>query len=850
MHNQRHNVQLDDIMASFPDDDTDKIIPNKRYYRRATISSGVRQEKGKIMRRSSSCDSGILRNFRSTISESSHQNQRSRHVSWGTPNILNPGLPRTQTLQNNNDWGAEERGSAKVRRPDSPYQQSAANPQDEDSTMQRPQQQQHNTITAVTNLPWTYKRFNISGQYTGFINSSSEPHGEGTFVADEDDSKITCTWNNGKIIVDSMVTERVCGKVNNIDIVEKKKKERKRSGLSKSLPINMENEVLPAPLSPTPSIPATGSPTSLPDYHLGNTTRHRSHMIIPPNSQVAITNVDTLQSLDFCFVKRSNGDWTYSIVADRPDVNCVRCVLDGNGSTKTIRQKYWERGIRLVNTDVLADWGGENNRESLAAEQGNHKENESQPRAATNRDRKKKKNHRHRSHEPSRRRRRSVESRASSKRSTSHQPSVSSRHEGDIYVGPGVITTGSSFMPKKDEHPCYQQKIRGQTLPPKEMHINRRKSTGDFNVSEQAVITAEERSLLDKREDRVAWTANNRKRMLKKLGSPNRRMTTGDIDLDLSFISKEAVILPVRIQEEVNFGKDESTTQQFCYYENTMGSSFDALKSSPSKLSLLSKDAVILPVKVQDAVNGGSKDEGSAPSAAAVDAFGSSTNAVIHVEQTFDDLPSRTDKQLRKSSPSRSSYHQEDASFDGRYGRFPQQRRIRTSQSCSPLPNRKVIPLSILKENTFTANEASDDRPNTDNFASVLSMLHGDVNYKRRENNSNSGSLGGVANLPSYLPKNKMGRRRSSHNSITTLERPGRLGRRKSSNDSLAGRRRSSQSSVTSIEGLSELFRELYTPEYLARCGSKKMGRSSSSQSIATTLANEEAMFELLDIDD
>lgn len=106
----------------------------------------------------------------------------------------------------------------------------------------------------------------------------------------------------------------------------------------------------------TPTFNATTSTTFLPGYHLGYRAQKRSHMIIlskKADPKIAIANVLSLKSLDFAFVLRGNGDWTYSIVADKPTTDgeglAIRFVLDVKGSTKTIRKKYWGRGIRLIN---------------------------------------------------------------------------------------------------------------------------------------------------------------------------------------------------------------------------------------------------------------------------------------------------------------------------------------------------------------------------------------------------------------------------------------------------------------------------------------------------------------------
>lgn len=78
-------------------------------------------------------------------------------------------------------------------------------------------------------------------------------------------------------------------------------------------------------------------------------------MIVPSSSESAIKYVSSLKPLDFAFVKRTSGEWTYGIVADLPfekDGPSVRIVLDEKGSTKTIGVKYWSRAIRLTKNSI------------------------------------------------------------------------------------------------------------------------------------------------------------------------------------------------------------------------------------------------------------------------------------------------------------------------------------------------------------------------------------------------------------------------------------------------------------------------------------------------------------------
>ena len=52
----------------------------------------------------------------------------------------------------------------------------------------------------------------------------------------------------------------------------------------------------------------------------------------------------------FAFILRSNKQWSYAIVADRPVINgdeCIRFVTDALGSTKILKRRHWGKYIRL-----------------------------------------------------------------------------------------------------------------------------------------------------------------------------------------------------------------------------------------------------------------------------------------------------------------------------------------------------------------------------------------------------------------------------------------------------------------------------------------------------------------------
>jgi len=129
-----------------------------------------------------------------------------------------------------------------------------------------------------------------------------------------------------------------------------------------------------------------------PDYKLGQVARSPTHLLIPPststntnNKQKYIKQIATLLKHDFAFVKRSNGLYSYAILAYRTNPGRLTnpnsksghavggnnnnsddyyngeykeegmaFVMDDVGSTKMIRKKHWYEYIRLVSMDDLS----------------------------------------------------------------------------------------------------------------------------------------------------------------------------------------------------------------------------------------------------------------------------------------------------------------------------------------------------------------------------------------------------------------------------------------------------------------------------------------------------------------
>ena len=103
------------------------------------------------------------------------------------------------------------------------------------------------------------------------------------------------------------------------------------------------------------------------DYALGDTARVASHMIIETNPERAIDSIDTLGNHDFAWVKRSDGTYSYSILAYRSSSGGganeadedddeegqaaeerMTFVLSNLGCTKVISKSQWGKCIRLV----------------------------------------------------------------------------------------------------------------------------------------------------------------------------------------------------------------------------------------------------------------------------------------------------------------------------------------------------------------------------------------------------------------------------------------------------------------------------------------------------------------------
>mmetsp|Transcript_27936 Transcript_27936/g.58999 ORF Transcript_27936/g.58999 Transcript_27936/m.58999 type:complete len:223 (-) Transcript_27936:50-718(-) len=84
------------------------------------------------------------------------------------------------------------------------------------------------------------------------------------------------------------------------------------------------------------------------DYFIGDKLRSPCHMIDET------TDVGSLNRHDFAFVKRSDGSYSYAILAFRTNNDAEESmvfVMSDDGCTKSIREKHWAKLIRLVSKE-------------------------------------------------------------------------------------------------------------------------------------------------------------------------------------------------------------------------------------------------------------------------------------------------------------------------------------------------------------------------------------------------------------------------------------------------------------------------------------------------------------------
>lgn len=93
--------------------------------------------------------------------------------------------------------------------------------------------------------------------------------------------------------------------------------------------------------------------TYIPRLDLGGAGTAQDMIIMESScDSIALRMINSLQIHDFVFILRSDGRWTYAIIADKQN-DSIRFVVDADGCTKTLSKKHWSNSIRLVNPDEV-----------------------------------------------------------------------------------------------------------------------------------------------------------------------------------------------------------------------------------------------------------------------------------------------------------------------------------------------------------------------------------------------------------------------------------------------------------------------------------------------------------------
>jgi len=101
-------------------------------------------------------------------------------------------------------------------------------------------------------------------------------------------------------------------------------------------------------------------------YELGETLHHLSHMTVESTVEASMASIQSLRNHDFCFLKRSDGSYTYATLAHRTmemkrcstasterereddTEECMTFVVSGTGCTKMIKKRQWVEFVKRV----------------------------------------------------------------------------------------------------------------------------------------------------------------------------------------------------------------------------------------------------------------------------------------------------------------------------------------------------------------------------------------------------------------------------------------------------------------------------------------------------------------------
>jgi len=201
----------------------------------------------------------------------------------------------------------------------------------------------------VRRLPWRDHRCEL-GKYTGQVNDKKQPHGSGALIY-KDGSAKTSIWKDG-----TPVRFWIPGEV-------KKKMKQQQQKQQQQISIDSKNStagnhcsklmMMGGVSTNTATVTSKGvddHSTFLPHLDLGDVGTSRDMIQFEYGPSIASKIMNSLRVHDFAFIQRSDGRWTYAIIADKEE-DYIRFVVDANGDTKRLSKKHWCSSIRWVNPD-------------------------------------------------------------------------------------------------------------------------------------------------------------------------------------------------------------------------------------------------------------------------------------------------------------------------------------------------------------------------------------------------------------------------------------------------------------------------------------------------------------------
>ena len=175
----------------------------------------------------------------------------------------------------------------------------------------------------------------MAGKYTVHVNNQRQPHGYEALVYVDRSAK-TAIWKNA--VADRCWTP---GGPSSPSPLAKK-----NTFMPNFDPGDKTKQRSPSKMKQRPSPPAKTN-TFLPNFELGDVGTPRHMLPAGACPTRAAAQLTALETHDFAFILRSDGRWTYAIIANRED-DVILFVVDTVGDAKVVKRKNWATSIRLV----------------------------------------------------------------------------------------------------------------------------------------------------------------------------------------------------------------------------------------------------------------------------------------------------------------------------------------------------------------------------------------------------------------------------------------------------------------------------------------------------------------------